>query len=40
MSPFTIEGIATTIAMHLTILRSADFRAGSYDNRRLPGWTT
>jgi acetyl-CoA carboxylase, biotin carboxylase subunit len=33
-----IDGVATTIPMHLAILRSAEFRAGRYDTRRLPGW--
>jgi acetyl-CoA carboxylase biotin carboxylase subunit len=33
-----IEGVPTTIGLHLAILRSADFRAGRYDTRTIPGW--
>jgi acetyl-CoA carboxylase biotin carboxylase subunit len=32
------EGIATTIPMHLSILRSPDFRAHRYDTRAIPSW--
>ncbi len=32
------EGVPTTVPMHLAILASADFRAGRYDTRSIPGW--
>ena len=32
------EGIATTIPMHLEILRSQAFRTNTYDTRSIPGW--
>ncbi|HFE44055.1 MAG TPA: ATP-grasp domain-containing protein [Nannocystis exedens] len=32
------EGVPTTIPMHLTILRSADFRTHRYDTRTIPGF--
>lgn len=32
------EGIATTVPMHLAILRSPAFIANAYDTRRIPGW--
>jgi acetyl-CoA carboxylase biotin carboxylase subunit len=34
------EGIATTIPMHITILRNPDFRAHRYDTRAIPGFAT
>jgi acetyl-CoA carboxylase biotin carboxylase subunit len=33
-----IEGIATTIPLHLAVLASAEFRAGKYDTGSIPGW--
>jgi acetyl-CoA carboxylase, biotin carboxylase subunit len=33
-----LDGVATTIPMHLAILRSAGFRSGDYDTRAVPGW--
>ncbi len=33
-----IEGISTTIPMHLAVLQSAEFCAGNYDTTTLPGW--
>jgi acetyl-CoA carboxylase biotin carboxylase subunit len=33
-----IEGIATTIALHLEVLVSEEFRSGRYDTSRIPGW--
>lgn len=33
-----IEGVSTTIPMHLAILDSPAFRAGEYDTRSIPGW--
>jgi acetyl-CoA carboxylase biotin carboxylase subunit len=35
---FKIEGIKTTIPMHLEILASGEFRRGDYNNRSIPGW--
>ena len=32
------EGVATTVEMHRTILRSPEFRGGDYDTRAIPGW--
>jgi acetyl-CoA carboxylase biotin carboxylase subunit len=34
------EGVPTTVAMHLTILRSRAFREHRYDTRKIPGWST
>jgi acetyl-CoA carboxylase biotin carboxylase subunit len=31
-------GVPTTVPMHLAILRSAPFRASTYDTRAIPGW--
>lgn len=33
-----IDGVPTTVPMHLAILRSPAFRAGDYDNGGIPGW--
>jgi len=33
-----IEGVATTIPLHLAVLDSAEFRRGEYDTRSIPGW--
>jgi len=33
-----IEGVKTTIPMHLAVLDSARFRAGDYDTASIPGW--
>jgi acetyl-CoA carboxylase biotin carboxylase subunit len=38
LGAFHVEGVATTIPMHLAILSSDDFRSGNYDTRRIPGW--
>ncbi len=32
------EGVPTTIPMHLTILKSEDFRNSNYDTGAIPGW--
>ena len=32
------KGVPTTVAMHQSILDSAEFRAGNYDTRAIPGW--
>jgi len=33
-----IEGVKTTIPLHLAVLRSDAFRAGDYDTSSIPGW--
>jgi len=33
-----VEGVATTIPLHLEVLVSAEFRRGEYDIARIPGW--
>jgi acetyl-CoA carboxylase biotin carboxylase subunit len=33
-----IEGVATTIPLHITVLESAEFQSGNYDTRSIPGW--
>ena len=33
-----IEGVHTTIPMHVAVLGSAAFRSGRYDTRSIPGW--
>ena len=38
LSAFTVEGVPTTIPMHLAILQSEAFRSGRYDTRAIPGW--
>jgi acetyl-CoA carboxylase biotin carboxylase subunit len=38
LSAFTVEGVPTTIPMHLAILKSDAFRSGAYDTRSIPGW--
>ena len=35
-----VEGVSTTIPLHLAVLDSPEFRAGNYDTRSLPGWST
>jgi acetyl-CoA carboxylase, biotin carboxylase subunit len=34
-----IEGVATTIPLHLAVLDSPEFKKGRYDTRTIPGWT-
>ena len=34
-----VEGVPTTIPLHLAVLDSAEFRAGKYDTRTLAGWS-
>ena len=34
-----IEGIKTTIPLHLAVLASPEFQSGQYDTRSIPGWT-
>jgi acetyl-CoA carboxylase, biotin carboxylase subunit len=38
LSAFAVEGVPTTIPMHLAILQSEAFRSGRYDTRSIPGW--
>jgi acetyl-CoA carboxylase, biotin carboxylase subunit len=38
LAAFHVEGVPTTIPMHLAILRSDAFRTGRYDTRSIPGW--
>ena len=38
LESFVCEGPATTIQMHLAILRSESFRSGRYTTRAIPGW--
>jgi acetyl-CoA carboxylase biotin carboxylase subunit len=38
LSGARIEGLATTIPVHLAVLGSAEFRAGDYDTGSIPGW--
>ena len=33
-----VEGVPTTVPMHLKILRSDAFRTNDYDTRTIPGW--
>ncbi len=33
-----VEGVPTTVPMHLEILRSKEFRSNAYDTRKIPGW--
>lgn len=33
-----IEGVATTLPLHLAVLSSEAFRAGDYDTASIPGW--
>jgi acetyl-CoA carboxylase biotin carboxylase subunit len=35
-----VEGVKTTIPLHLTILASDAFRTNRYDTRAIPGWPT
>jgi acetyl-CoA carboxylase biotin carboxylase subunit len=36
---FVVEGVPTTIPMHVAILSSEAFRTGKYDTREIPGWS-
>jgi acetyl-CoA carboxylase biotin carboxylase subunit len=33
-----VEGVATTLPLHLAVLDSQAFRRGEYDTRSIPGW--
>ncbi len=35
---FQVEGVPTTIPMHIAILESEAFKSGNYDTRAIPGW--
>jgi acetyl-CoA carboxylase biotin carboxylase subunit len=35
-----VDGVKTTIPMHLAILASEAFRTNRYDTRAIPGWPT
>ena len=35
-----VEGVPTTIPLHLAVLASPEFKAGKYDTRSIPGWKT
>jgi acetyl-CoA carboxylase biotin carboxylase subunit len=38
LSAARIEGVKTTLPLHLAVLESAEFAAGRYDTRSIPGW--
>jgi acetyl-CoA carboxylase biotin carboxylase subunit len=38
LTAFAVEGVPTTIPMHVAILKSDAFRTGAYDTRSIPGW--
>jgi acetyl-CoA carboxylase biotin carboxylase subunit len=38
LGAFTVEGVPTTIPMHIAILQSDAFCTGAYDTRSIPGW--
>ncbi len=38
LSGATIEGVSTTIPLHLAVLQSDEFRSGNYDTLSIPGW--
>jgi len=35
-----VEGVSTTIPLHLAVLDSEGFRSGNYDTASIPGWQT
>lgn len=39
LETMVVEGIDTTIPLHLAVLRNEDFRKNRYDTRRIPGWS-
>ena len=39
LSAATIEGVSTTIPLHLAVLDSPEFRSGEYDTLSIPGWS-
>ena len=38
LKAFDVEGVKTTIPMHVQILSSADFKESNYDTQSIPGW--
>jgi acetyl-CoA carboxylase biotin carboxylase subunit len=38
LETMVVEGVRTTIPMHLAVLRSAEFRESRHDTRSIPGW--
>jgi acetyl-CoA carboxylase biotin carboxylase subunit len=34
-----VEGVSTTIPMHLAVLAANDFKSGNYDTSKIPGWS-
>jgi acetyl-CoA carboxylase biotin carboxylase subunit len=40
LSRAKVEGVATTIPLHLAVLDSPEFRAGDYDTASIPGWAS
>ena len=39
LSAAEIEGVATTVPLHLAVLASEGFRSGAYDTASIPGWS-
>jgi len=39
LSAARVEGVQTTIPLHLAVLKSRAFRSGEYDTSGLPGWS-
>ena len=39
LSAATIDGVSTTIPLHLAVLDSPEFRSGEYDTLSIPGWS-
>ncbi|MCL4139850.1 UNVERIFIED_CONTAM: hypothetical protein GTU68_002690 [Idotea baltica] len=35
----TIEGVKTTIPLHIAVLQSKEFQSGEYDTASIPGWS-
>ncbi len=38
LSAASIEGVSTTIPVHLAVLASDEFQSGKYDTKTIPGW--
>jgi len=38
LSAAKVEGVSTTIPVHLAVLASAEFQSGDYDTGSIPGW--
>jgi acetyl-CoA carboxylase, biotin carboxylase subunit len=39
LSAASLEGVKTTIPLHLAVLQSDEFRRGEYDTSTIPGWS-